>query len=89
VIFEPDGFTVAYVVQLHPNVIVFAVLLSEIDFVEITEDPFVNVIPTMNVHMITMNHSGMIRSIRDVLTCNLDLRPAGVEMIEIVSLDGQ
>ncbi len=88
-VFEPDGFTFAYIVQLNPNVIVFAVLLSEINFVEITEDPLINIIPTMDVHMITMNNSRMIRSIRDILTCNLDLRPAGVKMIEIVSLDGQ
>ena len=56
---------------------------------EITEHTFIDVIPSVNIHMVAMNNSGMVGSIGDVLTSNLDLCPAGVEMVEIVSLDGQ
>ena len=36
VIFESDGFAVAHIVQLNPYIVVLAVLLGEVDFVEIT-----------------------------------------------------
>jgi hypothetical protein len=89
VVFKPDKFTITDIVEFGPNIIIFSILLSKINFMKVTEDTFINIITAMHIHMIAMNNSGMIGSIGNVFTGNLDFGPSGVKMVEIVSFDSK
>ncbi len=56
---------------------------------KVTEHAFINIVTPMHIHMITMNNRGVIGSVGNVFTGNLDLSPSGIKMVEVVSFNGE
>lgn len=92
VIFEFDGLLCDRmgVVELNPAVLIWArLILVNINFMEVTHNALVDIVPTMNVHKTATYDCSMVWAIGDVLAANFDLCPPGVECVVQVSLDSQ